>query len=154
MKISDYLNESSISLNLEGGSKPEILDSLVKILAQSTSINDIEDIIKTLEERENLKTTGIGSGIAIPHCKSSEVDKVHIAIGLSKGGKDFQSLDQEPANLFFLLVAPENAGSEHLKAIAKIARLVRGTKVRQELLELTSSKEVLEYIKAKEETLK
>jgi len=153
MKLSDYLDESGIILNLTGGTKSEILNCLVEILAKSAAIENREEILKTLEERENLKTTGIGSGIAIPHCKSSAVEKVHIVIGLSKEGIDFQALDEKPANLFFLLVAPENAGSEHLKVSAKIVRLVRDNAVRQELLQLNSSKEVLEYIKTKEELL-
>ena len=115
------------------------------------SINDSAEIMKTLQDREKLKTTGIGSGIAIPHCKSSEVDRVHVVLGISRQGIDFDSLDQQPANFFFLLVAPENAGSEHLKASAKIVRLVRDDTVREHLLKMNSAKDVLEYIKSKED---
>ena len=151
MKLSDYINETGISLNITGSSKPEILTNLVQLLAKTASINNCDAIVKTLEERENLKTTGIGSGIALPHCKSTEVDKIHIVIGLSKNGIDFQALDNEPANFFFLLVAPEASGSEHLKASAKIVRLVRDAEVRQELLSLKSSEEVIKYIRTKED---
>ena len=152
VKLSDYLEESGISLDLSGNSKSEILVNLVQLLAQTVSINNCDAIVKTLEERENLKTTGIGSGVALPHCKSSQVEKIHIVIGLSKAGKDFQALDNEPANFFFLLVAPEASGSEHLKASAKIVRLVRDEEVRRELLQLETSEEIMKYITTKEDS--
>jgi len=151
MKLSDYLDESGILLDITGDSKSEILSKLVSILADMGAIDNRPEILKTLEEREKLKTTGIGSGIAIPHCKSSEVDRVHVVLGISKTGVDFESLDQQPANFFFLLVAPENAGSEHLKVSAKIVRLVREDTVRAELLKMTSAKDILEFIQLKEE---
>ncbi len=150
MKLSDYLDESGIVLDITGESKSEILLKLVEILTDTATIKNSAEIVKTLEDREKLKTTGIGSGIAIPHCKSSEVDRVHVVIGISRSGIDFDSLDQQPANFFFLLVAPENAGSEHLKASAKIVRLVREVQVREDLLKMTSPKDVYEYIKSKE----
>lgn len=151
VKLSDYIRESGISLNLSGDSKSEVLTNLVQLLAKTVSINNCDAIVKALEERENLKTTGIGSGVALPHCKSTEVEKIHIVIGLSKQGIDFQALDDEPANFFFLLVAPEASGSEHLKASAKIVRLVRDSEVRREMLELNTSEEIIEYIKKKED---
>lgn len=151
MKLSDYLDETGILLDITGDSKSEILSKLLEILTNMVPINNSAEIMKTLEDREKLKTTGIGSGIAIPHCKSSEVDRVHVVVGISRKGIDFESMDQKPAHFFFLLVAPEDAGSEHLKASAKIVRLVRDETVREDLLKLTSAKEVLEYIKAKED---
>ncbi|MFH2128908.1 MAG: PTS sugar transporter subunit IIA [bacterium] len=151
MKLSDYLDESGILLDITGDSKTEILTKLVEILTHSITVLNGPQIVKTLEDREKLKTTGIGSGIAIPHCKSSEVDRVHVVIGISRAGVEFESLDQKPAHFFFLLVAPENAGSEHLKVSAKIVRLVRDDKIRADLLQLNTSKEVLEYIQQKED---
>jgi fructose-specific phosphotransferase system IIA component len=153
MKISDYITESAIVLELEGANKGAVLRHLVDALAHNGSIRDRQAILNALEERERLKTTGIGSGLAIPHCKSSQVSRVYIAVGLSKSGIDFESLDQQPAHLFFLLVAPESAGPEHLKASAKIVRLVRDESVRQELLAQPTAAAVLEYIKNHEETV-
>lgn len=151
MKLSDYLDESGILLDITGDNKSEVLSKLVGILTNKVSINNSAEILKMLEDRENLKTTGIGSGIAIPHCKSSEVQRVHVVLGISREGIDFDSLDQQPANFFFLLVAPENAGSEHLKASAKIVRLIRDGAVREDLLKMTSPKDVLDYIKLKDD---
>ena len=150
MKLAEYLCEQGISLSLQGGNKSTIIRNLVQLLTKTVSIKDVDAIIGLLEEREKLKTTGIGSGIAIPHCKSAEVDKVHIVIGISKEGIEFESLDQQPANFFFLLVAPEKGGSEHLKASAKIVRLFREEKVQEQLLQLNTSKEVIEFIKQNE----
>jgi fructose-specific phosphotransferase system IIA component len=133
-------------MNLKGTDKSEIIKNLVDLLSKTTRISDTGTIVKLLEEREKLKTTGIGSGIAIPHCKSSEVDKVHIVVGISKEGIEFQSLDNEPTHFFFLLVAPEKGGAEHLKASAKIVRLFREESLREKLLSLNTPKEVLQHI--------
>ena len=146
MKLSDYLCESGIEMDFQGSSKSEIIRNLVVLLSKTTEIENSEKIVEMLEEREQLKTTGIGSGIAIPHCKSLEVDKVHIVIGISKTGIDFESLDNKPAHLFFLLVAPEKGGAEHLKASAKIVRLFRDEDFQKRLLALSSSLEVLKLI--------
>ena len=146
MKLSDYLCESGIEMDFQGSSKSEIIRNLVVLLSKTTEIENSEKIVEMLEERERLKTTGIGSGIAIPHCKSLEVDKVHIVIGISKTGIDFESLDNKPAHLFFLLVAPEKGGAEHLKASAKIVRLFRDEDFQKQLLDLSSSLEVLKLI--------
>lgn len=146
MKLSDYLSESGIELDFQGNGKREIIRNLVGLLSNTVALKDVEKIIETLEEREKLKTTGIGSGIAIPHCKSVEVDKVQLVIGISKKGIDFQSLDGKPANLFFLLVAPEKGGSEHLKVSAKIVRLFRESSVQEKLLAMTSAQDVIRFI--------
>lgn len=150
MKLTDYLSEPGISMDLKGADKSEILRNLVALLTKTVQVNDTEKIISTLEEREKLKTTGIGSGIAIPHCKSDEVDNVHIVVGISKPGIDFQALDEQPAHFFFLLVAPEKAGSEHLKASAKIVRLFREPDFRKSLLQCETAGEVIEYINENE----
>lgn len=150
MKLSDYLGEKSILMNLTGSSKSEIIENLVQLLCQNINISNVTEIVQKLEERESLKTTGIGFGIAIPHCKSNEIDDVQIVIGISKEGKDFQSLDDKPAHFFFLLVAPEKGGSEHLKASAKIVRLFREESIREKLLTLNSEEEVLSFIRENE----
>lgn len=147
MKLSDYLHESGISLNLAGKNKQEIIQNLVDLLTKVAPIQNTGRIVEALEEREKLKTTGIGSGIAIPHCKSDEVDDVCIAIGISKDGLEFESLDEKPAKFLFLLVAPEKGGSEHLKASAKIVRLFRDPDVQEAILKLDSSAEVMDLIK-------
>lgn len=150
MNLSDYLCESCILMDLSGTNKKEIIRNLVAVLTRKVQIADVTDIIRKLEERESLKTTGIGSGIAIPHCKSAEIDDVQLVIGISKAGIDFQALDNKPAHFFFLLVAPEKGGAEHLKASAKIVRLFREDAFRNKLLSKNTPAEVLAFIRENE----
>ena len=150
MKLSDYLCEDGILMDLTGGNKKEIIHNLVRLLTNTVEIKDTNDIVHKLEEREELKTTGIGSGIAIPHCKSGEMTDVQIVVGISKEGIDFESLDNKPAHFFFLLVAPEKGGAEHLKASAKIVRLFREESFRESLLSMNKPSEVLAFIEENE----
>lgn len=151
MNITDYISDSSINLDIKGTNKSEILINLVQILGQTTSLNDSDEIIHLLEEREKLSTTGIGFQIAVPHCKSAQVNDLKIIIARSQEGVDFQSLDGQNVNLFFLLVAPVQSSSEHLKALAKIARFAKDASIRNELLSLQTSKEIFNFIQDKEE---
>ena len=153
MKLIDYINEKGISLDITGKDKFEIITNLVAVLSNSIDIISKENIISLLEEREKLSTTGIGNEIAVPHCKSPEVNQLTIVIGRSDSGIDFQSLDGKPVKLFFLLVAPEHSSSEHLKALAKIARLAKKQSIINELLDIKTSKEILTFIEEKETEL-
>ena len=151
MNITDYLSESSINLDIKGTSKSEILINLVQVLAKSNDLESSKEIINLLEEREKLSTTGIGFQIAVPHCKSSQVESLKIVIARSEEGVGFQSLDAQDVKLFFLLVAPSKSTSEHLKALAKIARFAKDASIRNELLSLQSPKDIFNFIQEKEE---
>jgi nitrogen PTS system EIIA component len=146
MNLSDYLNGSRIVLNLQGENKKHVLEKLVEILANQVSINQ-QNIVDLLEVREKLSTTGIGFGIAIPHCKSSEVSELQVVVGRFEQGVDFNALDGKPVKLLFLLVAPEQSSSEHLKVLAKIARIAKDEDIRQHILQITDSNAVFDYIK-------
>jgi nitrogen PTS system EIIA component len=146
MNLSDYLNGSRIVLNLQGENKKHVLEKLVEILGNQVSINQ-QNIVDLLEVREKLSTTGIGFGIAIPHCKSSEVSELQVVVGRFEQGVDFNALDGKPVKLLFLLVAPEQSSSEHLKVLAKIARIAKDEDIRQQILQITDSNAVFDYIK-------
>ncbi len=150
MDISSCLSESAISLHIDGNDKPEILRRLVDVFVESAALDIGTDVFNLLLEREKLKTTGIGSGVAIPHCKTAAVDRAHIVVGLSNKGIDFRSLDKLPTHMFFLVVAPQQAGATHLKICARIARLVKDAEFKKGLLALQSAKEVVSFIKEKE----
>ncbi|MBT4288279.1 MAG: PTS sugar transporter subunit IIA [Deltaproteobacteria bacterium] len=149
MNLSDYLNGSRIVLNLQGENKKQVLEKLVEILGNQISINQ-QNIVDLLEVREKLSTTGIGFGIAIPHCKSSEVSELQIVVGRFEQGVDFDALDDNPVKLLFLLVAPEQSSSEHLKVLAKIARIAKDAEIREQILQITDSNAVFDYIKERE----
>ncbi|MDH5561009.1 MAG: PTS sugar transporter subunit IIA [Deltaproteobacteria bacterium] len=153
MHLSDYIKEDSIALKLESSNKQETLRELCEILQKTAVIKNTEKIVALLEERERLSTTGIGFGVAVPHCKSVDVDDLKIVVGRSEQGVDFQSLDGKPVNLIFLLIAPEQSSSLHLKALAKIARFAKDSEIRQSLLEYKTAAEICQFIRNKDEDI-
>ena len=107
---------------------------------------DKESLVKVLLERERLGSTGIGDGVAIPHGKFSGIDEPVISFGRSSNGLDFDSMDGQPAHLFFLLVAPENSASIHLKALARIAKILKNSSFRKILMEVETKEELYKTI--------
>ncbi len=150
MPILNHLENSLIDLSLAGSTKEEVLAELVDILMRAGKIADRGALVDVLLEREGLGSTGIGHGVAIPHGRSKELGETVIALGRTKVEVDFDSIDGKPTRLFFLLVAPENGGNDHLFTLAKIARLIKDAKTRNQLMALESPDEVLTLIKEHE----
>jgi PTS system nitrogen regulatory IIA component len=133
MKILDILSKESIISDLRGRTKREVLEELTDaLLKQKPQLNRAR-VVEVLLERERLGSTGIGDGIAIPHGKVKDLDQLALSFGRSTAGVDFESMDGKPAHFFFLLVAPENCAGIHLRALAKIARLLKNSSVRKRL---------------------
>jgi nitrogen PTS system EIIA component len=151
MKILDFLCPEAISIDLSGQKKEEVIRELVELLHKAKKIKDANSIVKILLEREELGSTGIGQGIAIPHGKSEAVKDIVAAFGISKKGVNYNALDGEPVNLIFLLIAPHDSAGLHLKALAKISRLVKDKFFRQALREAKDAKEVIKIIKEEDE---
>lgn len=124
MKIIDLLDDKSIRLNAEVHSKKEVLDTLVDLMDASGKLNDIETYRKGVYAREEEGSTGIGEGIAIPHCKSAAVNQAGLAAMVGPKGVEFDSLDGEPANLFFLIAAPDTADNVHLDVLSHLSVLL------------------------------
>ena len=124
MKIIDLLDDKSIRLNAEVHSKKEALDTLVDLMDASGKLNDIETYRKGVYAREEEGSTGIGEGIAIPHCKSAAVNQAGLAAMVAPKGVEFDSLDGEPANLFFLIAAPDTADNVHLDVLSHLSLLL------------------------------
>lgn len=124
MKIIDLLDDKSIRLNAEVHSKKEALDTLVDLMDASGKLNDIETYRKGVYAREKEGSTGIGEGIAIPHCKSAAVNQAGLAAMVAPKGVEFDSLDGEPANLFFLIAAPDTADNVHLDVLSHLSVLL------------------------------
>ena len=150
MQLHEFLNESLIISQFEADSKQHALSQLVDHLASQLPEVVAQDILTLVEEREALSTTGIGFGIAVPHCKTAHVEELTIVFARSTGGFEFQALDGEPVHLLFLLVAPENSTSEHIKALAKIARFAKDQKMREGLTQCATSAELLSFITEQE----
>ena len=135
MKIMDFLSRKAITTDVKAAKKEEVVKELVDLLINTGEIEKRHrnKLIDNLMARESLGSTAIGQGIAIPHAKSDCVDKLVAAFGLSKKGVDFDSLDGEPVYIFFLLVAPQDSAGPHLKALARISRLLKDKYLRDSL---------------------
>lgn len=146
MKILDFLCREAIIADLEARGKKEAITELVDLLVKAKKLKDSQEIVKILMEREQLGSTGIGQGVAIPHGKTEMVNEIIAAFGISKKGIEFDALDGEPVYLIFLLLAPVEAAGTHLKALAKISRLLKDKFFRQNLREAKNPEEVIKII--------
>ena len=124
MKIRDLLAAESIELNGKVTGKKEALDAMVDLMAKSGKINDVEVYRKGVYAREEESTTGIGEGIAIPHCKSDSVSRPGLAAMIIRDGVDYDSLDGEPVNVLFLIAAPDSEDNVHLDVLSKLSVLL------------------------------
>jgi PTS system nitrogen regulatory IIA component len=151
MKLVDILLPGAISVDLGSPSKKEVLTDLCGLLAKTGQLPDAKGMVEILLEREALGSTGIGQGVAIPHGKSPSVKAQAAALGISKRGVDFESLDGEPVHIVFLLIAPPDAAGNHLKALAKVSRLLKDKFFRQALKDSKSADEILKIIREEDE---
>jgi PTS system nitrogen regulatory IIA component len=153
MKILDILDKRFINPRLASMSKEGVLRELVRAITQVEKQVDENRLIEILLERESLGSTGIGDGVAIPHGKSMDMKRLLASFGRSLPGMDFQSMDGKPTHLFFLLVAPENSAGIHLKALARISRLMKDNVFRKRLMEVESAEEIYSLFSAEDEAL-
>ena len=123
--ITDFLKEDCIVINMKSREKKGALSELLKLLETNNYIKDSNEILEAILEREKLGSTGIGQGIAVPHTKTDQIENLVGAVGISNSGISFDSLDGEPVNVIFLIIAPTKSIGLHLKALAKIARLLK-----------------------------
>ncbi|MCD8821644.1 fructose-specific PTS transporter subunit EIIC [Staphylococcus gallinarum] len=146
MRITELLTKDTIAMDLSSNDKNGVIDELVNQLNKAGKLNDVTAFKEAIHNRESQSTTGIGEGIAIPHAKVAAVDTPAIAFGKSKAGVDYQSLDMQPAHLFFMIAAPEGGAQTHLDALAKLSGILMDEDVRKDLLNASSEKEVLNII--------
>lgn len=134
MKIVELLDARAVADDMRALDKAGALQELAQVLAGLHAGLDGDELLQILREREGLGSTGIGDGVAIPHGKIRELDRLLICFGRHRTGIDFDAMDGRPTQLFFLLVAPEDAAGIHLKALARISKLLRNEEVRLRLL--------------------
>ncbi len=150
MKIMDFLNPDAVSASIKSTTKKDAIGELVDILVKAGEVKGKDELVRILMSRETLGSTGIGQGVGIPHGKSPNVKKLTAAFGLSKEGIDFESLDGELTHIFFLLVAPEESAGPHLKALARISRLLKDKYFRDTLLNAKDEKDIIKIIKSED----
>ena len=145
MQLADLLHPDRVRVPLNASDKPGVLKELSTLLAERAGTAP-DEVLSAVEEREAVLSTGIGLGVAIPHGKSSSVARLELVCGSSTKGIDFDALDGEACRLFFLLVGPESAAGEHVKALSRIARVVRRDDVRNRLLAAASSEAFIQTL--------
>ncbi|MCX5686443.1 MAG: PTS sugar transporter subunit IIA [Candidatus Omnitrophica bacterium] len=146
MKIMEFLSKKAVTMNLKSDDKEGVIRELVDLLAKADEIKGKDELVKALMTRESLGSTGIGQGIGIPHAKSANAKNLVAAFGLSQKGVNFDSLDGEPVYIFFLLIAPEESAGPHLKALARISRMLKDKFFREMLRKAKDEKEILRII--------
>ena len=151
MKITDMLKREFVVEQLKAGNKRDALAELAGVFALGRIKVDSEAMLHVLLERERLGSTGIGDGIAIPHGKLPGLDEMVVSFGRSREGIAFEAMDGKPVHLFFLLMAPENSAGQHLKALAKISRMLKDANFRKSLLEAKMHEELFRIIAEKDD---
>jgi nitrogen PTS system EIIA component len=148
MELREFFSEDAVKLHLAGTTKDDILKELISLLGLDEKSEGM--LFKMLKRRENLGSTGIGRGIAIPHCRSLVVSKLRVAFGRKPDGVDFRAIDERPVNFFFLIVAPPlEVSNQYLPVLGKIAQFSKEADVPQRLLALNEPKEFLQLLEEK-----
>ncbi|MBB6453793.1 fructose-specific phosphotransferase system IIA component [Salirhabdus euzebyi] len=144
MKLTDLLTEDLIKMDVEGSTKDEVMNELASLIEANGALTEKQPYIDALHAREQQSSTGIGFGIAIPHGKSDAVKEPRVAFGIKRDGVDWASMDDEPANLIFMIAVPEkSAGDEHLKILQMLSRKLIDDEFRQSLLNATTKEDII-----------
>ncbi|TVQ18904.1 MAG: PTS sugar transporter subunit IIA [Spirochaetaceae bacterium] len=132
-RLSDALDAATITLALSARRKPDAVRELVDLLARSGRVSQADQVTREILERERLATTGIGGGIAIPHCLTTSAERTWMAFGRSIPGVKFDAVDRRPVELFFLMVGPPGAHNEHLRLLSRLSRLLHDPGLKESL---------------------
>jgi len=152
MKISDILTEELVKSGLEGDSKNAIIEAMIDLVATSPKVKDREKVRTAIFEREKIMSTGVGNGFAIPHGKTEAVTDIVAAFAVTAEPIDYESLDEKPVRLVFLLVGKDNLVGPHIKLLSRISRLMNKEDFRKRLLDLKTPKEIIETFRQEEAT--
>ncbi len=148
MAVVNLIEEDIIKIPLAAKTKPDVIKELVDVLKKAGKIEDAESVFRAVMLRENMGSTGLEKGIAVPHAKTHKVNNLVLAIGVSPEGIDFDSLDGEPSKLFFLLIATPQQAGPHIEALSEIARLTRSSNFCKLLLNAKTPKEIVDIFSA------
>lgn len=151
MHLADLTRPDLIFPALAGSDRPTILRAMADQLAAASVTDDADELYSRLWEREELGTTAIGSGVAIPHCKLDGLDHVVVAIGISPKGVDFEAEDGERVRLLFLVLSPDNAPAEHLRSLSAISKWAKSERHVEELMEMENAQSIFDALQQGEE---
>jgi nitrogen PTS system EIIA component len=151
MKITEMLRREFVLEDLKARNKHDVLAELANVFANGKTNVNPEAMLHVVLERERLGSTGIGDGIGIPHGKVTGLDEMVVSFGRSREGIEFDAMDGKPVHLFFLLMAPENSAGQHLKALAKISRMLKDPNFRKNLLNAKTHEDLFRIIAEKDD---
>jgi fructose-specific phosphotransferase system IIA component len=147
LQLTDLLTIERIKIPLQGNTKEAVLRELVQVITHNDNVDEPEEVLRAVREREAVLSTGIGNGVAIPHGKSALVSDLMMAAGRTAKPVEFDSLDGQPVQLLFMLIGPETAAGPHIKALSRISRVLRKDSVRQLLINATTAEEFFKGLK-------
>lgn len=150
MKVSEFLNEDNVLLDVEAKDKYELIDKLIDVAAKSGKIIDKEKVRNCVYEREKILSTGVGKGFAVPHGKTDAVSDIVLAFAITKEPLDYEALDNQPVRLVMLMVGKDSLVSSHIKLLSRISRLMNNDEFRENLLNAKTKQEVLEIFRKEE----
>ncbi|MCH7678478.1 PTS sugar transporter subunit IIA [candidate division KSB1 bacterium] len=150
MKLTDILSENRVKIPLANTEKEKIIEEMVEVVADSIKLENKAEILKAVLDREAVMSTGVGDEVAIPHGKSESLHEIIAALGITKDPIDFNSLDDKPVRLVWLLIGPQDKTGPHLKALSRISRLMHKKEFRERLIQTTAAKEAIEVINSEE----
>lgn len=153
MQLEKIFKKEFINGNLSARNKTEVLEELSNTIIKAGLKLDLSLLVNALQERENLGSTGIGQGVALPHARIPEIDHIILSFGRSKTGVEFGALDEKPVHIFFLLLVPENSVDDHLKVLAKISKMLKIENFRKNLLTAQSPDDLYHIIIEQETAL-
>ena len=152
MKLSDLLTEQLVLPSLQGTDISSVLQEFAQAIKTAGRFSDSEVVFQKLLDREKQESTGIGKGVAIPHCKIEDLPGVILAVGYSDNGVNFRSIDGQLTNFFFVVISPANASVLHLRVLAALSRLLRSQTFLSALQQRPGKKELIDLIKKEEES--
>jgi fructose PTS system EIIBC or EIIC component len=150
MRLTDILLSDYIKIPLDAKNRDEAIKNLIALLGEHEAIEDTDQAYKAVLDREKIMTTGVGNGIAIPHCKDSSCPNFAVAMGVHAKGLDFESIDKKNVRIVFLLVGPENNPGLHIKLLSRISRLMSNEDLREEILDCKTAEEALNLLQEEE----
>ncbi|MCD6117052.1 PTS sugar transporter subunit IIA [bacterium] len=150
MRLSEMLREDTIVVGFKSSLKQDILEELIDIAEKTGKIKDRNEALKAVIAREEMMSTGLEHGIAIPHAKTNAVSEIVMAMGIAKEGVDFDAVDGNQSYIFFFLLAPENAAAANVKLLAQIARITSSADFRNKIIKAESPAQILEILISEE----
>ena len=150
MRLNDVLKKEHIQIPLQTDERDKAIKELIDLMG--TQINNLDQAFEAVLEREKIMTTGVGNGIAIPHCKNQSCPDFTVALGIAQEEIEFFSIDNKKVKLIFVLLGPENSPGIHIKLLSRISRLMSDENIREQLSACTSAEQAFQLIKEEEES--